>query len=58
MSERSSARKLTLIIGGIIALVFVFLGFTIVFEGCNEGEMQADQGVTWLATSPSHTPLA
>ena len=58
MSDRSSARKLTIVIGAIVALIFVFFMFTLVFEGCNEGGVQADQDVTWLAPPAPATPLA
>lgn len=42
MSDRSSSRRLVAIIGAVVAIVFLVLAYTIVFEGCQEPDTRGD----------------
>ena len=42
MTDRSSSRRLTLIIGAIVVVVFLVLMYTVVFEGCQEPDTRGD----------------
>ena len=42
MSERSATRRLTIILGALVAVVFLVLMYTVVFQGCQEPDTRGD----------------